>query len=222
MGFDVVTDPRLKPNITTLRRSTFPPITPREICRTHFMSATASFLRSQTSATQIRTMENRKPPIRMICPAEFTVRTMLTPLILPSSTKLRDLSSTRALQCATLKAHLNNSRRKYTVPTPRSKFRPSFFPFTEPSVEVDVSLLGMRRKGLPRLQGFGWIEILGAAWFTESARALRNRPRRNIRALPFGIGLDRLTTTRYKISDIRLLFENDVRFLSQLTTNRRF
>ena len=95
------------------------------------------------------------------------------------------------------------------------KFRPSFFPFTEPSVEVDVTCSECRGKGCRVCKGSGWIEILGAGMVHPRVLKACGIDPEEYSGFAFGIGLDRLTTTRYKISDIRLLFENDLRFLKQ-------
>jgi phenylalanyl-tRNA synthetase alpha chain len=97
----------------------------------------------------------------------------------------------------------------------KTRFRPSFFPFTEPSVEVDVSCSECGGKGCRVCKGSGWIEILGAGMVHPKVLAGCGIDPEKYSGFAFGIGLDRLTTTRYKISDIRLLFENDKRFLKQ-------
>ncbi len=179
MGFDVVDGPEVETEYYNFEALNVPADHPARDMQDTFYVGDGLILRSQTSATQIRTMENRKPPIRMICPGEFTVRTMLTPLILPSSTKLRDLSSTRALQCATLKAHLNNSRRKYTVPTPRSNSAPPSSPSPSPASRSTFPARNAEERAAASARVPAGLKFSEPAWFTRECSSAAESTRRN-------------------------------------------
>ena len=172
-------------------------------------------LRSQTSATQIRTMENRKPPIRMICPGRVYRADDVDATHSPVFHQIEGLVVDKGITMCDLKGTLEQFAREIYGSDTKVKFRPSFFPFTEPSVEVDVSCSECGGKGCRVCKGSGWIEILGAGMVHPRVLERCGIDPEEYSGFAFGIGLDRLTTTRYKISDIRLLFENDIRFLSQ-------
>ena len=184
MGFDVVDGPEVETDHYNFECLNVPADHPARDMQDTFYLGENLLLRTQTSAAQIRTMETRKPPIRVICPAECTAPTRWTPPIRPFSTSLRVLWLIRALPCATLRASLSSLQGKFTARDTKVRFRPSFFPFTEPSVEVDVSVQRVRRKRLPRLQGCRLDRNFGRGYGApERSALLRNRPPTFTRAL---------------------------------------
>lgn len=215
MGFDVVDGPEIETEYYNFEALNVPADHPARDMQDTFYVGNGLILRSQTSATQIRTMENRKPPIRMICPGRVYRADDVDATHSPVFHQIEGLVVDKGITMCDLKGTLEQFAREIYGSDTKVKFRPSFFPFTEPSVEVDVSCSECGGKGCRVCKGSGWIEILGAGMVHPRVLERCGIDPEEYSGFAFGIGLDRLTTTRYKISDIRLLFENDIRFLSQ-------
>ena len=215
MGFDVVDGPEIETEYYNFEALNVPADHPARDMQDTFYVGDGLILRSQTSATQIRTMENRKPPIRMICPGRVYRADDVDATHSPVFHPIEGLVVDKGITMCDLKGTLEQFAREIYGSDTKVKFRPSFFPFTEPSVEVDVSCSECGGKGCRVCKGSGWIEILGAGMVHPRVLERCGIDPEEYSGFAFGIGLDRLTTTRYKISDIRLLFENDIRFLSQ-------
>ena len=215
MGFDVVDGPEIETEYYNFEALNVPADHPARDMQDTFYVGDGLILRSQTSATQIRTMENRKPPIRMICPGRVYRADDVDATHSPVFHQIEGLVVDKGITMCDLKGTLEQFAREIYGSDTKVKFRPSFFPFTEPSVEVDVSCSECGGKGCRVCKGSGWIEILGAGMVHPRVLERCGIDPEEYSGFAFGIGLDRLTTTRYKISDIRLLFENDIRFLSQ-------
>lgn len=215
MGFDVVNGPEVETEYYNFEALNVPADHPARDMQDTFYVGDGLILRSQTSATQIRTMENRKPPIRMICPGRVYRADDVDATHSPVFHQIEGLVVDKGITMCDLKGTLEQFAKEIYGSYTKVKFRPSFFPFTEPSVEVDVSCSECGGKGCRVCKGSGWIEILGAGMVHPRVLERCGIDPEEYSGFAFGIGLDRLTTTRYKISDIRLLFENDVRFLSQ-------
>lgn len=215
MGFDVVDGPEVETEYYNFEALNVPADHPARDMQDTFYLGDNLLLRSQTSATQIRTMENRKPPIRMICPGRVYRADDVDATHSPVFHQVEGLVVDKGITMCDLKGTLEQMAKEIYGKDTKVKFRPSFFPFTEPSVEVDVSCSECGGKGCRVCKGSGWIEILGAGMVHPRVLAGCGIDPEEYSGFAFGIGLDRLTTTRHKISDIRLLFENDVRFLKQ-------
>lgn len=215
MGFDVVDGPEIETEYYNFEALNVPADHPARDMQDTFYVGDGLILRSQTSATQIRTMENRKPPIRMICPGRVYRADDVDATHSPVFHQIEGLVVDKGITMCDLKGTLEQFAKEIYGSDTKVKFRPSFFPFTEPSVEVDVSCSECGGKGCRVCKGSGWIEILGAGMVHPRVLERCGIDPEVYSGFAFGIGLDRLTTTRYKISDIRLLFENDIRFLSQ-------
>ena len=215
MGFDVVDGPEVETEYYNFEALNVPADHPARDMQDTFYVGDGLILRSQTSATQIRTMENRKPPIRMICPGRVYRADDVDATHSPVFHQIEGLVVDKGITMCDLKGTLEQFAKEIYGSDTKVKFRPSFFPFTEPSAEVDVSCSECGGKGCRVCKGSGWIEILGAGMVHPRVLERCGIDPEEYSGFAFGIGLDRLTTTRYKISDIRLLFENDVRFLSQ-------
>lgn len=215
MGFDVVDGPEVETEYYNFEALNVSSDHPARDMQDTFYVGDGLILRSQTSATQIRTMENRKPPIRMICPGRVYRADEVDATHSPVFHQIEGLVVDKGITMCDLKGCLEQFAREIYGPETKVKFRPSFFPFTEPSVEVDVSCSECGGSGCRVCKGAGWIEILGAGMVHPNVLSGCGIDPEVYSGFAFGIGLDRLTTTRYKISDIRLLFENDLRFLSQ-------
>ncbi|MBR3968528.1 MAG: phenylalanine--tRNA ligase subunit alpha [Clostridia bacterium] len=215
MGFDVVDGPEVETDHYNFECLNVPADHPARDMQDTFYLAENILLRTQTSAAQIRTMETRKPPIRVICPGRVFRADEVDATHSPVFHQIEGLVVDKGVTMCDLKGVLEQFAHEIYGPETKVKFRPSFFPFTEPSVEVDVSCSECGGKGCRVCKGAGWIEILGAGMVHPNVLRSCGIDPEEYSGFAFGIGLDRLTTTRYKISDIRLLFENDKRFLDQ-------
>ncbi len=215
MGFDVVDGPEVETEHYCFEALNVPADHPARDMQDTFYLAENLLLRTQTSAAQIRVMENRKPPIRIICPGRVFRADEVDATHSPVFHQIEGLVVDKGITMCDLKGVLEQFAREIYGKDTAVKFRPSFFPFTEPSVEVDVTCSECGGKGCRVCKGSGWIEILGAGMVHPNVLRNCGIDPDVYSGFAFGIGLDRLTTTRYKISDIRLLFENDKRFLEQ-------
>ena len=215
MGFDVVDGPEVETDHYNFEALNVPKDHPARDMQDTFYLGPNLLLRTQTSAAQIRTMETRKPPIRIICPGRVYRADEVDATHSPVFHQVEGLVVDKGITMCDLKGVLEQFAHEIYGEDTKVRFRPSFFPFTEPSVEVDVSCPECGGKGCRVCKGEGWIEILGAGMVHPRVLSGCGIDPEVYSGFAFGIGLDRLTTTRHKISDIRLLFENDLRFLQQ-------
>lgn len=215
MGFDVVDGPEVETDYYNFQCLNVPADHPARDMQDTFYLAENLLLRTQTSAAQIRTMETRKPPIRVICPGRVFRADEVDATHSPVFHQLEGLVVDKGITMCDLKGVLEQFAHEIYSGDTKVRFRTSFFPFTEPSVEVDVSCSECGGKGCRVCKGEGWIEILGAGMVHPNVLKSCGIDPDVYTGFAFGIGIDRITTTRHKISDIRLLFENDKRFLEQ-------
>lgn len=172
-------------------------------------------LRTQTSPVQVRVMENQAPPIRIISPGRVYRKDEVDATHSPMFHQIEGLVVDKGITMADLKGTLNALLGKIYGEGTKTRFRPHHFPFTEPSCEVDVQCAACGGKGCRVCKGEGWIEILGAGMVHPKVLEGCGIDTDVYSGFAFGIGLERLTTLRYNIKDMRLLFENDMRFLEQ-------
>lgn len=215
MGFDVVDGPEVETDYYCFEALNVPKDHPARDMQDTFYLGDSLLLRTQTSTAQIRTMEQRKPPIRIVCPGRVFRADEVDATHSPVFHQMEGLVVDKGITMCDLKGCLEQVMREIYGPETQVRFRPSFFPFTEPSVEVDVTCTKCGGKGCGVCKGTGWIELLGAGMVHPNVLRGCGIDPEVYSGFAFGIGLDRLTVTRYKISDIRLLFENDQRFLEQ-------
>ena len=217
MGFEIMDGPEIELESYNFTKLNAPESHPsRDWTDTFYLTEDSKILlRTQTSPMQIRVMENRKPPIRIISPGRVYRKDEVDATHSPMFHQMEGLVVDKGITMCDLKGCLEQFVHEIYGPETKVRFRPSFFPFTEPSVEVDVSCSACGGKGCRVCKGAGWIEILGAGMVHPRVLKGCGIDPDVYTGFAFGIGLDRLTTTRYKISDIRLLFENDQRFLEQ-------
>ena len=215
MGFDVVDGPEVETDHYCFECLNVPADHPARDMQDTFYLGKDLLLRTQTSAAQIRTMANRKPPIRVVCPGRVFRADEVDATHSPVFHQMEGLVVDKGITMCDLKGVLEQFAREIYGPETKVKFRPSFFPFTEPSVEVDVTCSECGGKGCRVCKGSGWIEILGAGMVHPNVLRSCGIDPEVYSGFAFGTGLDRTATTRHKISDIRLLFENDERFLQQ-------
>jgi len=174
-------------------------------------------LRTHTSPVQVRTMLRSKPPIRMICPGTVYRRDNdLTHT--PMFHQVEGLVVDEGITLADLKGTLAEFARAFFGPGTKIRFRPSYFPFTEPSAEVDVTCAACKGKGCRVCKGTGWLEVLGSGMVDPLVFGHQDEgdyAPDSVQGFAFGMGIDRLAMLKYGIDDLRLLFENDVRMLEQ-------
>ncbi|HUF12126.1 MAG TPA: phenylalanine--tRNA ligase subunit alpha [Longimicrobiales bacterium] len=172
-------------------------------------------LRSHTSPVQVRTMQAYPPPIRIVAPGMVYRRDPWDASHAPAFEQIEGLAVDEGLSFVDLKATLAEFARRLFGPTARVRFRPSFFPFTEPSAEVDVSCTVCGGSGCGACKGSGWLEIMGAGMVDPAVFDNVGYDSERYTGFAFGMGPARITMLRYKVPDIRLLYESDARFLAQ-------
>ena len=172
-------------------------------------------LRSHTSPVQIRTMQQHKPPIHVVIPGMVYRRDPFDASHAPGFEQIEGLSVDEGITFVDLKSTLAEFARRLFGPEARVRFRPSFFPFTEPSAEVDVSCFLCGARGCSACKGTGWMEIMGAGMVDPAVFENVGYDPERYTGWAFGMGPGRIALLRYGIPDIRLLYESDVRFLEQ-------
>ena len=217
MGFDILDGPEIEQaeyNFTKLNAPEDHPS--RDWTDTFYLTEDSSvLLRSQTSPMQIRAMETRELPIRIISPGRVYRKDEVDATHSPMFHQIEGLVVDKGITMADLKGTLNTVIRQIYGPDTQTRFRPHHFPFTEPSCEVDIQCHKCGGKGCPTCKGEGWIEVLGAGMVHPKVLRNCNVDPDVYSGFAFGFGLERLALGHFKISDMRLIFENDVRFLSQ-------
>ncbi len=172
-------------------------------------------LRSQTSPMQARIMENQKPPIKVICPGTVYRSDSVDATHSPVFHQIEGLVVDKNITMADLKGTLEAFTKTYLGNDTKIRFRPHHFPFTEPSAEADVSCFVCKGKGCRVCKGEGWIEILGCGMVHPNVLRYCGIDPKEYSGFAFGFGVERIAMAKYGIDDMRLLYENDVRFLKQ-------
>ena len=218
MGYDVVDGPELETDEYCFERLNLPKGHPARDMQDSFYITTEYLLRTQTSAVQARVMEanKEKSPIRMICPGK-TYRREDDATHSHQFNQVEGLVIDENITLAHLKGTLEIFVKKMLGENSKLRFRPSYFPFTEPSYEVDVSCFKCGGKGCNLCKQTGWIEILGAGMVHPNVLKMGGYDPEKYSGFAFGTGLDRLAMFKYGITDMRYLYRNDVRFLNQFT-----
>ena len=216
MGYDVVAGPELETDEYCFERLNLPKGHPARDMQDSFYITSEYLLRTQTSAVQARAMmdNEEKSPIRIICPGK-TYRRDDDATHSHQFSQVEGLVIDKNISLADLKDTLEVFVRKMLGENLQLRFRPSYFPFTEPSYEVDVSCFKCGGKGCNLCKQTGWIEVLGSGMVHPNVLKMNGYDPDKYTGFAFGTGLDRLAMFKYGITDIRLLYQNDVRFLSQ-------
>ena len=216
MGYDVVAGPELETDEYCFERLNLPKGHPARDMQDSFYITSEYLLRTQTSAVQARAMmaNEEKSPIRIICPGK-TYRRDDDATHSHQFSQVEGLVIDKNISLADLKGTLEVFVRKMLGENLQLRFRPSYFPFTEPSYEVDVSCFKCGGKGCNLCKQTGWIEVLGSGIVHPNVLKMNGYNPDKYTGFAFGTGLDRLAMFKYGITDIRLLYQNDVRFLSQ-------
>ena len=217
MGFEVMDGPEIEQadyNFTKLNAPENHPS--RDWTDTFYLTEDSSILlRSQTSPMQIRAMETYGVPIRMVSPGRVYRKDEVDATHSPMFHQIEGLVVDKGITMADLKGTLNAVIREIYGPNTKTRFRPHHFPFTEPSCEVDIQCHKCGGVGCPTCKGEGWIEVLGAGMVHPKVLRGCGIDPEVYSGFAFGMGLERFAMGHFKISDLRLIFENDERFLQQ-------
>lgn len=215
MGFDIVDGPEVEYVKYNFDALNIPKTHPsREISDTFYIEEDEVVLRTQTSGMQIRYMEERKPPFRMISIGKV-YRPDYDVSHTPMFHQMEGLMIGEDVSFANFKAILENIVKKIFGEDRKVRFRPHFFPFTEPSAEMDVECGVCKGEGCRVCKGTGWLEILGSGMVNPKVLEGVGIDPKKYQGFAFGLGLERITMLKYGIDDLRAFFENDERFLNQ-------
>ena len=214
MGFEIFEGPEIETDYYNFTALNTPADHPARDMQDTFYISDNLLLRTQTSAAQIRAMEKKKPPIKMLSPGRV-FRSDDDATHSPMFHQMEGLVVDRGITMCDLKGMLDEFARTMFSGNSKTRLRPSYFPFTEPSVEVDVSCSACGGKGCSLCKGTGWIEVLGAG--IVNRRVLENCgiDADEYSGFAFGMGVERIAMLKYGINNIKLLTENDTRFLGQ-------
>ncbi len=215
MGYEVVEGPEVEYDLYNFEKLNIPKGHPARDEQDTFYINDSILLRSQTSPVQARVMEKQKPPIRMIAPGRVFRSDEVDATHSPSFHQIEGLVIDKHITFADLKGTLAEFARELFGEDTKVKFRPHHFPFTEPSAEVDVSCFKCGGKGCPVCKGSGWIEILGCGMTHPHVHQAGGIDTEKYTGFAVGMGVERIAMLKYGIDDIRLLYENDMRFIEQ-------
>jgi phenylalanyl-tRNA synthetase alpha chain len=213
-GYDVVEGPEIEDEYHNFEALNIPSHHPARDMHDTFYVSPGTVLRTHTSPVQIRVMEDGKPPFRMICPGRvYRCDSDLTHT--PMFHQVEGLLIDEGVSFAGLKGTVEDFLHAYFEEEMPVRFRPSYFPFTEPSAEVDIGCVSCGGKGCRICDHSGWLEIMGCGMVHPHVLEMSNVDPRKYNGFAFGIGIERLAMLRYGVSDLRTYFENDLRFLQQ-------
>ena len=215
MGYEVVEGPEVEYDLYNFEKLNIPKNHPARDEQDTFYINESIVLRSQTSPVQVRTMEQGKLPIRMIAPGRVFRSDEVDATHSPSFHQIEGLVIDKNITFADLKGTLADFAKELFGPETKVKFRPHHFPFTEPSAEVDVTCFKCGGSGCRFCKGSGWIEILGCGMVHPNVLRMSGIDPDEYSGFAFGVGLERIALLKYEIDDMRLLYENDIRFLRQ-------
>ena len=215
MGFDIVEGPEVETDHYCFEALNMPKHHPARDTQDTFYINENVLLRTQTSSVQIRTMENRKPPIRIISPGRVYRSDAVDATHSPLFHQIEGLVIDKGITMADLKGTLEMLLKRLYGEETQLRFRPHHFPYTEPSAEVDLMCFNCRGKGCSMCKQEGYVELLGAGMVHPKVLEECGIDPEVYSGFAFGIGLERITMGRYNINDMRLLYENDMRFLGQ-------
>lgn len=217
MGYEIVEGPEIEWDYYNFEALNIPPDHPARDMQDTFFITKDLLLRSQTSPVQIHTMERKQPPIRILAPGKvYRADSDITHS--PMFHQIEGLVVDRGITFADLKGTLQLFAERMFGSHTKIRLRPSYFPFTEPSAEVDVSCIMCAGQGCRVCKDTGWLEILGSGMVDPRVLEKVGYDPNEVTGFAFGVGVERMAMLKYGINDIRLLFDNDVRFLEQFTS----
>ncbi len=215
MGFEVVEGPEVELDHYNFELLNLPKNHPARDAQDTFYVDDNMVMRTHTSPVQARVMLSRKPPIRVVCPGRVFRADEIDATHSPVFHQIEGLVIDENVSMADLKGTLDAFAKKLYGADIETRFRPSFFPFTEPSAEVDLTCFNCRGKGCRMCKGTGFIEVLGCGMVNPKVLSMCGIDPEKYSGFAFGIGLERITMLRYGITDMRLMYEGDLRFLKQ-------
>lgn len=218
MGFTIAEGPEIEDDWHVFESLNFPPDHPaRDMQDTFFISRDPAeiLLRTHTSSVQTRVMEHAQPPIRIVCPGRVYRNEAISARAHCFFHQIEGLYIDRNVSFADLKQVLLGFARQMFGPETKIRLRPSYFPFTEPSAEMDISCDICGGKGCAFCKGTGWVEILGCGMVDPNVLKACGIDPDVYTGYAFGMGIERITNLKYKVKDLRMFSENDVRFLRE-------
>ena len=222
-GYDVAEGPEIEDDYHVFEALNFPPNHPaRDMQDTFFVSAghlNPLLLRTHTSSVQVRTMEKSNVPIRVVCPGRVFRNDAISARAHCIFHQIEGLYIDENVTFADLKQAILLFAREMFGPETEIRMRPSFFPFTEPSAEVDVSCNICHGKGCNICKGTGWLEILGCGMVDPNVLEASGIDSKKYSGFAFGMGLERIAMLKWRVNDLRHYFENDMRFLKEFNTS---
>lgn len=214
LGFEVVEGPEIETDYYNFEALNIPPHHPARDMQDTFYINSDILLRTQTSSVQIRTMESRRPPVRVIAPGKV-YRVDYDVTHSPMFHQIEGLLIDRKITFADLKGTLGLAARRLFGADRGLRFRPSYFPFTEPSAELDISCMLCDGDGCRVCSYEGWLEVLGCGMVHPNVLRMVDYDPEEVGGWAFGIGIERMAMLKYGVDDIRHFFEGDIRFLEQ-------
>jgi phenylalanyl-tRNA synthetase alpha chain len=215
MGFSVATGPEIETDYYNFGALNFPPDHPARDMQDTFFIAKDILLRTHTSPVQIRTMEQQKPPVREIMPGRVYRNEAVSARSLVSFHQIEGLYVDRGVTFSDLKGTLVAFAHQFYGKDVKFKFRPTFFPFTEPSADMYISCFLCKGKGCRMCKFVGWLEIMGSGMVHPHVLQNVGYDPEECTGFAFGMGIERIACLRYGVDDLRLFYENDIRFLQQ-------
>lgn len=215
MGYEVMEGPEVEYDLYNFEKLNIPANHPAKDEQDTFYVNSDIVLRTQTSPVQVRAMEQGKLPIRMLAPGRVFRSDEVDATHSPSFHQIEGLVIDKGITFADLKGTLAEFAKELFGEDTKVKFRPHHFPFTEPSAEVDVTCFKCGGNGCRFCKGSGWIEILGCGMVHPHVLEMSGIDPNEYSGFAFGVGLERIALLKYEIDDMRLLYENDIRFLKQ-------
>ena len=218
LGFTIATGPEAESEWYNFGALNFPPNHPAmDLHDTLYLEGDV-LLRTHTSPVQVRTLQSYAPPIRVLIPGRVYRRDFFDPSHAPAFEQIEGLCVDEDISSVDLKATLTRFANRFFGKRP-TRFRPSFFPFTEPSAEMDVQCGVCGGAGCPVCKQTGWVEILGSGMVHPAVLEASGVDSERYTGWAFGMGPGRIALSRYRIPDIRILYDSDVRFLEQISAN---
>ncbi len=218
LGYTVAEGPEIEDDHHVFESLNFPPDHPaRDMQDTFFISKGYNpvLLRTHTSSVQVRTMERTKPPIRVVCPGRVFRNEAISARAHCIFHQVEGLYIDKGVSFADLKQSILLFCREMFGPQTKIRMRPSYFPFTEPSTEVDISCNICGGKGCNICKGTGWLEIMGAGMVDPNVLEACGIDPKEYTGFAFGMGVERIAMLKWQVKDLRLYFENDIRFLKE-------
>jgi phenylalanyl-tRNA synthetase alpha chain len=229
LGYSVEEGPEIETDYYNFEALNFPPNHPaRDTQDTLFIAGQESrplrerlLLRTHTSPVQVRTMEKMRPPVRVVCPGKVHRKDALDATHSPIFHQVEGLAVDTNITFCDLKGTLDHAMKEFFGSSVKTRFYPSFFPFTEPSADVQISCIFCNGKGTrdggrcPNCKASGWIELLGCGMVDPNLYGFVNYDARTYSGFAFGMGVERIAILKYGVDDIQLFFNGDVRFLEQ-------